>query len=50
MKLVSFLRNGRIRSGVVINDNYIVDLNDSCYIMLSEKGALWATSELYKNL
>lgn len=38
MKLVSFLRNGRIKSGVIVNDNYIVDLNDSCYSMFLEKG------------
>ncbi|TRM85481.1 2-hydroxyhepta-2,4-diene-1,7-dioate isomerase, partial [Sulfolobus sp. E3] len=38
MKLLSFLRGNRIRSGVIINENYVIDLNDTCYSMLLEKG------------
>ncbi|QGA53654.1 2-hydroxyhepta-2,4-diene-1,7-dioate isomerase [Sulfolobus sp. E5-1-F] len=38
MKLLSFIKDNRVRSGVLVNDEYIADLNTSCYLMLIEKG------------
>ncbi|ADN51269.1 fumarylacetoacetate hydrolase family protein [Vulcanisaeta distributa] len=38
MKLLSYLRDGRVRSAVLFEDNYVVDLNDNCYAMLIDKG------------
>ncbi|BDB98398.1 fumarylacetoacetate hydrolase family protein [Saccharolobus caldissimus] len=38
MKLVSFLKGGKVKSGVIVDNEYVADLNESCYAMLLEKG------------
>ncbi|ACP44604.1 fumarylacetoacetate (FAA) hydrolase [Sulfolobus islandicus Y.G.57.14] len=38
MKLLSFIKDNRVRSGVLVNDEHVADLNTSCYLMLMEKG------------
>lgn len=38
MKLLSFLKDNKIRSGVLVDEEYVIDLNTSCYLMLMEKG------------
>lgn len=38
MKLVSYLSQGRVRSGVIVDDKYIADLNNSCYEFYLERG------------
>ncbi|WP_243675681.1 hypothetical protein [Vulcanisaeta distributa] len=38
MKLLSYLKDGRVRSGVLLDDRYVVDLNDNCYAMLIDRG------------
>ncbi|WP_338603255.1 fumarylacetoacetate hydrolase family protein [Sulfolobus tengchongensis] len=38
MKLVSFVRDHRVRSGVLIDNEHVADLNTSCYLMFLEKG------------
>jgi len=49
MRLLSYLRDGRIRSGVLFDSDYVLDLNDSCYSMLIYRGEDEAFTERYCN-
>ncbi|MEM4966426.1 MAG: fumarylacetoacetate hydrolase family protein [Sulfolobales archaeon] len=48
MKLISFLKDNRVRSGVLVDES-VVDLNNSCYLMLIEKGEDEQFAERYCN-
>jgi len=49
MKLLSYLDGGRVRSAVLVEENYIADLNNSCYMMLLEEGEDEEFAEAYCN-
>ena len=48
MNLISFLKDNRVRSGVLVDES-VVDLNNSCYLMLIEKGEDEQFAERYCN-